>query len=354
MKKTNWIAAPIALAISVALTGCTPPMPPEVLAALAENTYTCESGEVSISLPQPVADLGAMWQDSLSTACTDMTLSVTEEGASADLELSASGNFSEACRPFATVPFALDAGVMAINLPELGELFVTPQVAEKILSGEITTWNAPELATLNPDYELPALGIEVLPTAQKNALDAFTAWMTRLGGRDFNHSLVTEGAALSIDEASALPEGGVAVLPYSQSTQAMYLNATILTKGDKFEFAVTGELEEITSAGTQFTAKSENGSVTATLKPDAKPIAPDGLDVAPLPYQATFVTYLALCGEDTLVKRAMARFLLRQDSQGMLGASNMLNVSEPVRVIALDAVSKGLTLPSIDPAELEQ
>ena len=91
MKKTNWMAAPIALALSVALTGCTPPMPPEVLAALAENTYTCETGEASLALPQPVVDLGVMWQDSLSTACTDMTLTVAEEGAGADLELSASG-----------------------------------------------------------------------------------------------------------------------------------------------------------------------------------------------------------------------------------------------------------------------
>ena len=354
MKKTNWMAAPLALVVSIALTGCTPPMPPEVLAALAENTYTCESGEASLSVPQPLADLGVMWQDSLITACTDMSLSIAEEGASADLELSATGQFSGECKPFATVPFALDAGVMAINLPELGELFVTPQVAEKILSGEIKTWNAPELAALNPDYELPDLEIRVFPTSQKNALDAFTEWMTRLGGHEFRHELVAQGPALSIDEASALPEGGVAVMPYSQSTQAMYLNATILTKGENVEFAVTGELEGLTSAGTQFTAKAENGSVIATLKPDAKPIAPDGLDVAPLPYQATFVTYLALCGEDTLLKRAMARFLLRQDSQGMLGASNMLNISEPVRVIALDAVSKGLTLPSIDPAEFEQ
>jgi hypothetical protein len=354
MKKTKWMAAPLALSLSLALTGCTPPMPPEVLAALAENTYTCESGEASLALPQAVADLGIMWQDSLATACTDMTLSLVEEGASADLELSATGEFTAECKPFSTVPFALDAGVMAINLPELGELFVTPQVAEKILSGQITSWDDSELAKLNPDYEMPAMEIQVQPIAQKNALDAFSEWMTRLGGHNFNHDLVEAGLALTIDEASALPEGGVAILPYSQSTQAMFLNATILTKGENRDFAVMADLGQITSAGTQFTAKSESGSAVATLKPDAKPIAPDGLDAAPLPYQGAFVSYLALCGEDTLVKRAMARFLLRQDSQGMLGASNMLNIAEPVRVISLDVVSKGLTLPSVDPADFEQ
>lgn len=354
MFKRVFIAGATTLGLSIALSGCTPPMPPEVLAALAEQTYTCESGSGTLSLPQAVSDLGTMWQDSLVEACGDMSLELASDGQPADLELSATGTFSAECKPFATVPFALDAAVLAANMPELGELFLTPQLAEQILSGEITSWDDPKLVEVNPDYELPAMPITVVENTQKNTLEAFSSWMTRLGGHEFRHSLVKAGKPVTEVDASGLAEGAVALMPYSQSAQAMLLNATILTSGNKAESAVPADMESIASAGTQFAAKQANGSVSATLKPDSKPIAPDGLDSAPLPYQATYIGYLALCGEDTLVKRALARFLLRQDSQGMLGASNMLNVAESVRVISLDAVSKGLTLPSVDPAEFEQ
>lgn len=354
MFKRVLIAGATALGLSIALSGCTPPMPPEVLAALAEQTYTCESGSGTLALPQAVSDLGPMWQDSLLAACTDMSLDLASEGQTADLELSATGDFSSECKPYATVPYALDAAVLAANMPELGELFLTPQLAEQILSGEITSWDDPKLVEVNPDYELPALPITVVENTQKNTLEAFTTWMTRLGGHEFKHTLIKAGKPVTEADASGLAEGSVSLMPYSQSSQAMLLNATILTNGDNPDFAVPAGMESIASAGTQFSAKQANGSVTATLKPDSKPIAPDGLDVAPLPYQATYISYIALCGEDTLVKRALARFLLRQDSQGMLGASNMLNIAESVRVIALDAVSKGLTLPSVDPADFEQ
>jgi hypothetical protein len=51
---------------------------------------------------------------------------------------------------------------------------------------------------------------------------------------------------------------------------------------------------------------------------------------------------MALCGEDILTTRAAARFMLRQDSQGLLGSSNLLGLSEPARIAAIALVSKGL------------
>jgi hypothetical protein len=48
----------------------------------------------------------------------------------------------------------------------------------------------------------------------------------------------------------------------------------------------------------------------------------------------------------------MARFILRIDQQGSIGATYFVPISETMRVEALSIVSEGLTLPVIDPENL--
>ena len=42
---------------SLALTACDPPMPPEVAAQIAEQTYTCVEGESTVVVPGNMTDL---------------------------------------------------------------------------------------------------------------------------------------------------------------------------------------------------------------------------------------------------------------------------------------------------------
>jgi hypothetical protein len=99
-----------------------------------------------------------------------------------------------------------------------------------------------------------------------------------------------------------------------------------------------------------YQSKSANGIVQLTFNPKAKPIAPEGVDVAPPPYQAVSVINLNLVGVDSLKTRAAARYILRQDSQGSLGLSTVVGLPENLRIIALTEVSKGLPEPVITEA----
>jgi hypothetical protein len=55
---------------------------------------------------------------------------------------------------------------------------------------------------------------------------------------------------------------------------------------------------------------------------------------------------MALCGEDTTLKRTMARYLLRQDSQGVIAAATMMPIPEEIRIEAIQIVVVGLPIPT--------
>jgi hypothetical protein len=65
-----------------------------------------------------------------------------------------------------------------------------------------------------------------------------------------------------------------------------------------------------------------------------------------LQYLGGFTVDAFLCGEDTLVKRAVVKYLLRQDSQGALLSGVLLPLTDETRLASVTKVSKGLPVPS--------
>lgn len=291
-------ATVIALAISMGLTACDPPMPPDVLAALAEQTVTCESGGVNVAFPESVADLTGGWSGALADSCADMSLNaIAAEDETADVIISATGEVSSACKPFEQVPFAQDGSVLAFLNSELASLDITPEIVSGILSGKITDWSDPAITAANGGTAASSLPINLLPTAQANALAATKSWL-KSQGQDDSASKVSP---VSFDDGSAvmaMAEGDIALTTYSV---ALY-----------------------------------NYSAVATVTADGEA----------LQYLGGFTVDAFLCGEDTLVKRAVVKYLLRQDSQGALLSGVLLPLSDETRLASVTKVSKGLPVPS--------
>lgn len=291
-------ATVVALAISMGLTACDPPMPPDVLAALAEQTVTCESGAVNVAFPESVADLTGGWSGALADSCADMSLNaIAAEDETADVIISATGEVSSACKPFEQVPFAQDGSVLAFLNSELASLDITPEIVSGILSGKITDWSDPAITAANGGTAASSLPINLLPTAQANALAATKSWL-KSQGQDDSASKVSP---VSFDDGSAvmaMAEGDIALTTYSV---ALY-----------------------------------NYSAVATVTADGEA----------LQYLGGFTVDAFLCGEDTLVKRAVVKYLLRQDSQGALLSGVLLPLSDETRLASVTKVSKGLPVPS--------
>ena len=333
--------AAIAASAMLALAGCTPPMPPEVRAALAEQNYVCVAGDATVAFPHAITDLASGFQDSVASACPDMTLTPAADAASAQIVIDATG--VDRAGAYVSVPFALDATVVAVNIAGVTSINLTAANIQDILTGKITDWSDAAIAKANPGVDFTAEPIVLDARIQRNGRDALVSWLTRLNNGKFDGSKFQVVDELTVDDALVLPEGGLAFLPYSVNSEALWVTAGIVTDiKNPNDSAVIPDSDHINSGGSQLRVVKSEKAITTNLKADAKPLAPAGQDQAVLPYQAVYVVPLQLLGTDNLVARGVARFLLRQDSQGMLGASYLLPIPETVRVEVLDLISVGL------------
>jgi phosphate transport system substrate-binding protein len=328
----------IALAIGATflLTACDPPMPPEVRAALAEQSYTCESGDTQLAAIAPVAAVAGDWQASVESNCPGMTITPVDENTpEAELQV---GQVNSGSTAYASVPFAIDAVVITVMLTDITQVNLSADAIAKIAAGQITSWDDPELAALNPNFSMPATQISYTNLLSPAQAAPLTDWLQRISGKDVSLGATAAKATLQID-------GSLVVTTYSAAMNDG-LQMVAITD-DVGSDGVIPESGSIGSAATMFKSKVSNGNVSLTFDSKQKPIAPEGVAVAPAPYQALNVYNLNLCGTDSLKTRAAARYLLRQDSQGSLGLSTVIGIPESLRVVALEVVSKGLPEPDL-------
>jgi phosphate transport system substrate-binding protein len=80
------------------------------------------------------------------------------------------------------LPVVLVGIVLIYNLPDLhGELGLSGDVLADIFLGDVKTWNAPQIAKLNPDVPLPDLAIKVINRpAGKGSNYVFTDFLSRV------------------------------------------------------------------------------------------------------------------------------------------------------------------------------
>ncbi|MEN9749615.1 MAG: hypothetical protein RL149_693 [Actinomycetota bacterium] len=334
-------ALAIAAVASLSLTACDPPMPPEVVAALAEQSYTCEQGDTQISAPADIAAVAADWQGSVAVNCVGMSISPATS-ASSQVELQIGDPADASCIAYVTVPFAVDAVVFAVNLDGVSNLNLNALVLEKILAGEINNWNDPQVVKLNPGFELPDLAISYGSQLSAEAAKPLTDWLTRLAGHE------VEFAAGNPTQDSLTP-GSLIMTTFSQASTLGLTMAGIVAGKNLEKDTVVPEMGSISTGATQFKIKKTGGELELTFDSTLNPIAPIGIDVAPNPYQAISIINLRLCGTDSLKTRAAARYILRQDSQGSLGMTTLIALPEVLRIESLAAVSVGLPMPDITP-----
>ncbi len=84
--------------------------------------------------------------------------------------------------PMVTGPIAL-----AYNLQGVDKLILTPAVLSGIFGGTINTWDAKEIAAINPGVTLPSVAIATVHRAEESGTtDNFTKYLTAAGGWTFD------------------------------------------------------------------------------------------------------------------------------------------------------------------------
>jgi phosphate transport system substrate-binding protein len=322
-------------------------MPDDIRVALSEQTVICEPGLAELQLPEAIGDLGFTWSDAMAVACTDMQLSVVDAlTEKSGLVISPIGAASESS--FLKVPFALDAAVLVVNIPDVYEIYLSAATIQAIFNGDITNWNDPMILADNSGVELPDQKIILPKEALPAAKASLSTWIETLSGSPLDLSKIAD-AKISESEL-AVPEqsGAISIASYSSALLNGSVFAAVLAEAGNPESAVIASTESIFSASTQLVSEVSGDDISIKLDPSLTPKAPEGTFEAAAPYQAVFVVELNFIGEESTLVRAAGRYLMRQESVGIISSSTMLPMPESVRILAVKIIEKGLTVPAAE------
>jgi len=351
MKSRNTIAASIMVLASLGLTACNPPMPPEVAALLAEQSYTCVEGDAKVSSPALLSDVVQGWSDSLTYSCVDplqtMTMSVASISDNADIQISEA---KATCEAKVSVPLAVEASVLIFSNSELSSLYVSEKSLAGILEGSIQNWS--DLQSDNPGSVISKKPLKLVTKTIPEALNSVNEFLTakKLVGNGTLKLLPDK--TVNIDSYSSMEDGSMAIVPNSYAVSLGLYPASIYLGLDSEGNPILGnpDVNGIQAGASQWDFKPSKFGFDVSLNYSKEPSVPEGFDTAPTPYQIVYPVNLYLC-KDTLLNRAVSRFVLRLDSQGALGLSYYAQIPEVVRVSALLSVSEGLPTPTPTPTE---
>jgi phosphate transport system substrate-binding protein len=323
-------------------------MPESLRIAQAELEVQCETGDVSLSIPEAITDVGFNWTDSLAIGCTDMTITATDEySTNSNIVIGESSLIASRCEAFEQVPVALDAAVLVANIPDIFEVFLDPTQIVGIFNGTITSWADPALAVNNEGYAFPDIPIVLSTQATVSAKNALAEWIGRLAGEPLVLDAVADASGVTEAElAMPMEEGAIGIASFSAATYMGSAIVAILTTPGDYESLIYADNGSISSAGTQLVATTGANGLELALDPAIEPTPEQGTFEALAPYQAIYPVSMALCGADSTLIRTAARYLLRQDSQGVIASATMLPLPESARIEAIKLVVVGLPVPT--------
>jgi hypothetical protein len=343
--------------VALLLTACTPPMPPEFKADLAERYVTCVPGEIAIATVPELAEVTQSWVDGISESCSDMSATVVDPVVDVetpvDLFITAPGQ-TPTCTAVASSPIGIDAVAVSVTVDGLDGVIFSPALLHRALSGGMTSWADPELQELNPDIELTDTPVVLRTSARPQDIAALNDWMTRLDSAGWPGSPSGLVADAAFDAEAIITEleteGMISVGPASLITNNSLQSVSIQTSPDLEPVYLN--TDTVISAGTQMVATTSGSIVAAALDPALAPVPPAGSDVALEPWQALNQFTITVCsGANEMAGRAFARYALRLDSQGVMIVAGFTELPEQIRTAGVAAVSEGLPEPTIPPSD---
>lgn len=370
-------------AVAVSLAACTPPMPPDVKAALAESQITCTPGAATAAVPEVFAGAMDVVGQALTGACPDETLTEVPAGEAAgitvvdsaptpDMVEAVSADFCSG-DPAIVVPAFAYPVAMSYNIIGLEGLVMTPQIVAGILNGTITRWDDPALVAANEGYDLtnlPPIDLISVESPQGSVL-AMTSWLKKVDPQAWTDEPTgslkagrkVSTAADLLAELSAV-EGSIAVLPTVQAYGASLGTASLpVTPSDGSADVVIAtddtQAAKIGAAATSM-AKDDAGNITVAPAVGGNPVegmldtiaakivVPDGEPIVGWPVLG--FAHAIVCDSSTdPVPLNAAQYLVRMAGQGSLEAYGVTPLPEPIRVATFVPLRVEVTDPSADP-----
>ena len=184
----------------ILITACTPPLPPDVLAARLERTITCIPGTQDVAISPDYAEAINAIGVALNGLCPDQGMTPVGLDEAAKVRITEGppsaadiSTFAAQCgSPVLATPVFGTPIVLAFNILGLEGLILTPQAVAGILNGSVTSWQDPLILEPNEGFDIPDLPIELLRLdAPSGAVEAMTAWLAKEAPEAWNAGQVS-------------------------------------------------------------------------------------------------------------------------------------------------------------------
>jgi phosphate transport system substrate-binding protein len=182
------------------------------------------------------------------------------------------------------LPVVLIGIVPIYNIPDIHqELRLSGEVLAAIYLGDIKTWNAPQIAKLNPDLTLPSLSIQVINRpAGKGSNYVFTDFLSKVSSK-FRSQIgvspspkwpVGEAAERSSDMADKVKNtpGAIGYVEYQYAVKGNIPHAAVLNAAGRFVRASSEGLAAACAAAESPRWNNFSASLTYASGADSFPI----------------------------------------------------------------------------------
>lgn len=350
MKKS--FAALLAAVMSLTLTACDPPIPASLLVAEAEKTVYCETGSQTLFAGSGYADLTYSWTEIMLSQCPEMMIDPADDVSTADLVMRSEG--APSCEARVSAPAGFEAGAIAFYLDAAFALTIDLQNLVDIFDGKITDWSDPAFKELNPEVEFEELPIQVAPEAPAAAISALKSWAKEKTGVEPALSLLT--AVDDVDWSSKMAEfenGAIGLFPYSVASLdgATYASVGTTNAAGEVEL-LSPSPQSIYVASTRWRSVLDGEFLLAEFDQSSEAEPFPGTAEAGEPYQLVYPVYLDLCGEQSMLQSAVARYIVRLDAQGLMATSTLGALPERIRIDSASHLGRDLPAVEVDPESI--
>lgn len=352
------LAACVAASAALLLSACTPPLPPDVLAAQAEANITCQTGAQNVSIPEDFAGASDAVNATLAGTCPDQSLVEVAPGEPASLVITEMAPTAEQIAAFdkicpsgtITVPVFGYPVVLTLNVIGLEGVVMTPQALAGILDGTITSWTDPLITDANPGTDFTGIPDIVVMSLERptGAINAMTAYLSKTAGDSWTAGTVD---TLSIGTKFAttadliseftMTDGAIAVLPAIQAVNAGLPMASADINGTTISVDDTQLLK--VGVGALTITTDDKGNITATPAVGGTPV-PENFDIAAskivlaegqelIGWPILGIAHMMICDDGTdPLPLSSAQYLVRLAGQGSLETFGLVPLPEPIRV----------------------
>jgi len=352
------LAACVATSTALLLSACTPPLPPDVLAAQAEANITCQTGAQNVSLPEDFVGASDAVNATLAGTCPDQSLVEVAPGEPASLVVTEMAPTAAQIAAFEkicpsgtiTVPVFGYPVVLTLNVIGLEGVVMTPQALAGILDGTVTSWTDPLITDANPGTDFSGIPDIVVMSLEgpSGAINAMTAYLSKVAPESWTAGTVD---TLSIGTKFAttadliaeftMTDGAISVLPAIQAVNAGLPMASADINGTTISVDDTQLLKVGVGALTMTT--DANGNMVAAPAVGGTPV-PENFDAAAakivlaenqemIGWPIIGIAHMLICDDGTdPLPLSSAQYLVRLAGQGSLETFGLVPLPEPIRV----------------------